>query len=177
MSKLYTYKQFSPKISKDVFLADGCKIIGNALLGDKVNVWYNSVIRADVNEIKIGENTNIQDLSMLHVTEKHALKIGRNVSVGHSVILHGCEIGDGCLIGMGAKILDGAVIGKNCLVAAGTVVAPNKKYPDGSFIMGIPGTLKRVLEAHEVEKISNHYKSYLSYAKDFMDSKVVRELL
>ena len=113
---------------------------------------------------------------MLHVTEVNNLEIGKNVSVGHSVVLHGCSIGEGSLIGMGAKVLDGASIGKNSIVAAGSVVPPNKVYPDGSYIIGNPAKVKRALNEDEISKYSNHYKSYLSYAKKFLDNNHVREI-
>src|SRR5690606_34607820 len=107
------YLQFSPELGARVFIADGANVIGRAQLADHVNIWFNSVVRADVNFISIGKNTNVQDLCMLHVTEENALTIGENVSLGHCVVLHGCKIGNGCLIGMGAIILDGAEIGEN----------------------------------------------------------------
>ena len=115
---LFKYKNFYPTIGERVFIADGAKIIGRVFLGNHSSIWFNTVIRGDVNFIKIGENTNIQDLCMLHVTELNSLSIGSNTSLGHSVVLHGCKIGDGCLIGMGAIILDGAEIGDECLGAA-----------------------------------------------------------
>ncbi len=162
------YFDFTPKIGERVFAADGSKIIGRAELGDHVSVWYNSVIRADVNFIRIGKNTNIQDLCMLHVTEHNSLTIGENTSLGHSVVLHGCKIGNGCLIGMGAIILDGAVIGDNCLVAAGSMVTPNKTFPAGSMIKGRPAVVERALTPEEIFQISNHYKSYLVYKEQYL---------
>lgn len=171
--KLLKYMEFSPSLGERVFIAEGAKIIGRAELGDHVNIWFNTVIRADVNFIKIGKNTNIQDLCMLHVTEENALFIGENTSLGHSVILHGCHIGSGCLIGMGAIVLDGAQIGDNCLIAAGSLVTPGKKFPAGSMIKGRPAVVERALNPEEISKISNHYKSYVGYKDDYlkMDEK------
>ena len=131
---LSRYLKYSPEIGERVFIADGAKVIGRAHLSDHVSIWFNTVVRADVNFIKIGKNTNIQDLCMLHVTELNSLTIGENTSLGHSVVLHGCKIGDGCLIGMGAIILDGAEIGDHSLVADGSLVSPGKKFPPGSLI-------------------------------------------
>jgi carbonic anhydrase/acetyltransferase-like protein (isoleucine patch superfamily) len=162
------YFDYYPKLGERVFAADGAKVIGRAELGDHVNIWFNTVIRADVNFIKIGKNTNIQDLCMLHVTEDNSLTIGENTSLGHSVILHGCKIGQGCLIGMGAIILDGAEIGDNCLVAAGSLVSPGKKFPSGSMIKGRPAQVERSLSAEEINKISNHYKSYVTYKEQYL---------
>lgn len=174
--QIYSYKDHKPSLGKDCFLADGARIIGRAVLQDQVNVWFNTVIRADVNEIFIGENTNIQDLSMLHVTEENGLTIGKNVTIGHSVTLHACKIGDGCLIGMGATILDGSKIGENSLVAAGSVVPPNKSFPPHSFIIGAPAKAVRTLEEQEKFLVSNHYKSYVGYAKEFLDPKLHQAL-
>ena len=165
--KFYSYRNQEPQYDKSNFLAQGAIIIGNCTLSKNVNVWFNCVLRGDVNSIFIGENTNVQDLSMLHVTEKHPLVIEENVSIGHSVILHGCHIGAGSLIGMGAKILDGAKVGKNCLVASGSVIPPGKEYPEGSFIMGTPAKVIRNLSDEEIDQYSNHFKSYLKYAEDF----------
>lgn len=162
------YLQFSPTLGKGVFIADGAKVIGRAELADDVSIWHNSVVRADVNFIKIGKNTNIQDLCMLHVTELNSLTIGENTSLGHSVVLHGCTVGSGCLIGMGAIILDGAVIGDNCLVAAGSLVTPGKKFPPGSMIKGRPAVVERPLSAEEVHRISHHYESYLGYKEQYL---------
>jgi carbonic anhydrase/acetyltransferase-like protein (isoleucine patch superfamily) len=162
------YFDFKPSLGERVYLSDGAKVIGRVDLGDHVSVWFNSVIRADVNFIKIGKNTNIQDLCMLHVTEKNSLTIGENTSLGHSVLLHGCTIGNGCLIGMGAIILDGAEIGDHCLVAAGALVSPKKKFPPGSMIKGRPAVVERQLTSDEIEQISNHYKSYLTYKEQYL---------
>ncbi len=173
---LFSYLNFEPKLGKDVFIAPGASIIGRVNLADKVNIWFNTVIRGDVNKIEIDSNTNIQDLSMLHVTEENPLLIGKNVTIGHSVILHACTIKDGCLIGMGAKILDGAIIGENSLVAAGSVVPPGKEFPPESFIIGSPAKLKRKLSQEEIGQYSNHYKSYLGYADQFRDPSKMKEL-
>jgi carbonic anhydrase/acetyltransferase-like protein (isoleucine patch superfamily) len=162
------YFDYKPYVGERVFVADGAKVIGRSNLGDHVSIWFNSVVRADVNFIKIGNNTNIQDLCMLHVTEKNSLTIGENTSLGHSVVLHGCKIGNGCLIGMGAIVLDGAEIGDHCLVAAGALVSPNKKFPPGSMIKGRPAVVERSLTPEEMEQVSNHYKAYLVYKEQYL---------
>lgn len=166
--KTYPFKEYQPKLGDNVFIAPGAFVIGNCDIASNVNIWFNCVVRGDVNKITIGENTNIQDLSMLHVTEEDDLWIGKNVTIGHSVILHSCRIEEGCLIGMGSKILDGAVIGKNSLVAAGSVVPPYKTFPAGSFIMGMPAKVIRPLSDEEIDKYSNHYKSYVGYKDEFL---------
>jgi carbonic anhydrase/acetyltransferase-like protein (isoleucine patch superfamily) len=173
---IYKYLEHTPLIGSDTYFAPGSVVIGRAQISDKVNVWFNCVIRADVNFINIGEGTNIQDLSMLHVTEVHPLIIGSGVTIGHSVILHGCEIGDGSLIGMGAKVLDGAIIGKNCLVAAGSIIPPGKSYPDGSFIMGTPAKIIKELNSQQKLEYSNHFKSYVKLAQGYLGEGNLREL-
>ncbi len=165
----HDYLHWKPQLGERVYVAPGAQIVGRVVFGDHVNVWHNCVVRADVNFIRIGENTNVQDLSMLHVTEKDGLTIGKNTSIGHHVTLHGCTIGDGCLIGMGAIILDGAVIGDNCVVAGGSVVPPGKVFPAGSMIMGNPAKLTRALTPEECERWANHYKSYLGYKEQYLN--------
>jgi carbonic anhydrase/acetyltransferase-like protein (isoleucine patch superfamily) len=164
---VYRFQDKSPNINETHFVAPGAMVIGNVSLGDHVNIWHNSVVRGDVNKIEIGENTNIQDLSMLHVTEENDLYIGKEVSVGHSVTLHGCRIESHCLIGMGATILDKAHISECSIVAAGSVVPPSKKFPKGAMIMGAPAKVVRMLHPHEIEFVKNHYKSYLGYKEQF----------
>lgn len=165
---LSPYLHFLPEIGERVFIAEGARIVGRATLEDHVSVWFNTVIRADVNTIKIGKNTNVQDLCMFHVTEINDVTIGENTSFGHSVTLHGCKIGNGCLIGMGSVILDGAEIGDNCLVAAGSLVSPGKKFPAGSLIKGRPAVVERPLRPEEIEKVSNHYVAYLNYKEQYL---------
>lgn len=166
--KVSRYLNFYPTIGEGIFIANGAQVIGRAILADHVSIWHNTIVRADVNFIRIGKNTNVQDLCMLHVTELNDLTLGENTSLGHSVVLHGCKIGNGCLIGMGAIILDGAEIGDNCLVAAGSLVSPGKKIPAGSLIKGRPAVVERPLRPDEIEKISNHYKSYLGYKEQYL---------
>ncbi len=168
MVPLHPYLQWVPELGVGVYIAPGAQVVGRAMMGNHVSIWHNSVVRADVNFIRIGENTNVQDLSMLHVTEHNALTIGKNVSIGHSVVMHGCTIGDSCLIGMGAIILDGAVIGPHCVVAAGTLVPPGKSYPAGSMIMGRPAQVIRPLTPEEITKYGQHYRSYLAYKEQYL---------
>ena len=166
---LKNYFDFKPELGEGVYISEGAWIIGRATLADHVNIWFNCVVRADVNTIKIGKNTNIQDLCMLHVTEKDSLEIGENTSLGHSVVLHGCKIGNGCLIGMGAVILDGAVIGDNCLVAGGSLVTPGKKFPAGSMIKGRPAVVERPLTPEEIHRVSHHYTAYITYKDQYLE--------
>lgn len=165
---VFQYKEYIPKYNETNYIAPGAMLIGNVELSANVSVWHNCVLRGDVNSIKIGKNTNIQDLSMLHVTENTDLIIGENVSVGHSVTLHGCHIEKHCLIGMGTTILDNVYISKDSIVAAGSVVPPNKKFEPGVMIMGAPAKVVRKLTDQELHFVRNHYKSYLNYKEDFI---------
>lgn len=167
----YQYKEYKPAIHDSCFIAPNASIIGRVELEKDVNIWFGAVLRGDVNKISIGEGTNIQDLSMLHVVEEFPLIIGKHVTVGHSVVLHACEVGDGSLIGMQSCLLDGCKIGKNSLVAAGSLVPPGKEYPDNSLIMGNPARVLRSLKPEEIEQYSNHYKSYVGYKNEYLDSE------
>lgn len=173
---LFSFKEFTPKFDNTVYFAPGSQIIGNIVIGAESSVWHNCVLRGDVNIISIGTRTNVQDLSMLHVTEENPLVIGNNVTIGHSVTLHGCTIKDFALVGMGATVLDKAEIGEYSIVAAGSVVAPGKSFPAKSMIMGAPAKVVRELKDAEVEMLKHHYLSYVGYAKDFKNSEMVKEL-
>ena len=169
--KIFTYKGFYPKIGANVFLASGVKIIGNVEIGDNSSVWYNSVIRGDVHYIKIGKNTNVQDCSMLHVTNgKYPLNIGDKVTIGHSVSLHGCTLNELCLIGIGATILDGAVVESNSMVAAGALVKQNFVVPEGKLVAGVPAKVIRSLTENEIKDIEAGSNRYVEYAKITLQS-------
>lgn len=171
--KLFPYLDYYPKLGKNVFLASGVKIIGNVEIGDNSSVWYNSVIRGDVHYIKIGSQTNIQDCSMLHVTNgKYPLNIGSKVTIGHSVKLHGCTLEDLCLIGIGAIVLDGAVIHKNSMVAAGAVVKPNFVVPSGKLAAGVPAKIVRDLLDDEIADLERSAERYAKYTELTVESLV-----
>lgn len=163
----------TPSIAQNVFIAPSADIIGEVSIGSGSSIWFGCVVRGDVNSISIGENTNIQDLSMIHVThytrenrsDGFPTIIGDNVTVGHRVMLHGCVVEDACLIGMSATILDGAVIGKESIVGAGSLVTKNKKFPPRSLIMGNPAKFIRELNDDEVASL---YKSATNYVKFMM---------
>ena len=166
---LYSVANIEPEIGEGCFVADSADVIGRVYLGANASIWFQVVARGDINDIRIGENTNVQDLSVLHVVKDIPLIIGKNVTIGHGVTVHACTIGDSCLIGMGATVLDGAVIGENSLVAAGSVVPPGKKYPPNSFIIGSPAVVKRELRPEEIDQYSNHYKSYIVAKDQFLN--------
>ncbi|MBN2018320.1 MAG: gamma carbonic anhydrase family protein [Candidatus Cloacimonetes bacterium] len=161
-----------PQVGKEVFIAEGAKVIGDVTLGDNVSVWFNAVVRGDVNYIKIGNNTNIQDNCVLHVTTHTApLNIGKNVIVGHNVILHGCTIEDNCLIGSGAIIWDGAVIGEGSIVGAGAVVLEGFNAPPHSLIIGTPAKIKREVPEEQYKKISVAADHYAQYAQNYLKDR------
>ena len=140
-----SYQGHDPQLHETVYIAHGAWVIGRVAMGEDSSVFYNTVIRGDVSTITIGERTNIQDNSTLHVNKKDPLTIGSDVTVGHNGIVHGCTVKDRVMIGMGAIILDRAVIESDCFVAAGSLVAPGKTFPPGSMIMGSPAKAVRLL--------------------------------
>ncbi len=170
------YKGIMPKIEKDVFIANSADIIGDVLIGENSSVWFGCVIRGDINYIKIGKNTNIQDMSMIHVdhytkedkSDGHPTYIGDNVTIGHKVMLHGCIVGDACLIGMSTTILDGAIIGKESIVGAGSLVTKNKIFPPRSLIMGSPAKVIRELNEEEIASLYESAQNYINYKNDYL---------
>lgn len=159
-----------PQIDDSCYIAPGSAVIGDVKLGKNVSVWHNAVLRGDVAAITVGDNTNIQDLCIVHCAAGVDVKIGSNVTIGHGAILHSCQIDDESLIGMGAIILDGAKIGKNCLIAAGAVVTPNSVIPEGYLAVGSPATLKRKLTDAEISNIIHNAKEYAIYAKEYKEN-------
>lgn len=142
-------------IHESAFVAEGAVVIGDVELAEDVTIWFHAVIRADREKIKIGRGSNVQDCSVVHVDAGFPVKVGENVVIGHGAVVHGCEIGDNTLIGMGAIILNGAKIGRNCIIGAGTLVTQNTIIPDNSLAMGNPSKIKRQvteeeMKAHEV---------------------------
>jgi len=168
--KLYEFQGKTPTIHPSCFLAAGSRIIGDVVLEENVSVWFNVVIRGDVERIRIGKNSNIQDNVVMHVTHfANPVKVGENVTVGHGAILHGCTIKDGALIGMNAVVLDRAVIGKGALVAAGAVVTPNTHIPDGMLAAGVPAKVLRHLSDAERLMVNEGAPNYMMYAKHYRD--------
>jgi carbonic anhydrase/acetyltransferase-like protein (isoleucine patch superfamily) len=157
-----------PAVDPTVFVAPGAEIIGNVSIGRDSSVWFNSVVRGDINSITIGERTNIQDGCILHVAhERYALSVGSDVTVGHGVILHACTIGDACLVGMGAIVLDGAVVGKHSLVAAGSLVKMHDVVPEGVLVAGSPARVVRPLTREEIATIRETALNYIDYARSY----------
>jgi len=154
----------TPKIGKGSFIAPSADIIGDVNIGENCSVWFNTTLRGDVMPIEIGDESNIQDGTTIHGTfKKCGAKIGRRVTVGHNVILHGCEIGDECLIGMGSIIMDQAKIPSHCVVGAGSLVTENSEFQPGSLILGRPAKQIRPLKPEELAFLSKSADNYLLY--------------
>ncbi len=166
--KIYPFQGSIPTIHPSCFLAAGSRIIGDVVLEENVSVWFNVVIRGDVERIRIGKNSNIQDNVVIHVTHfKNPTQVGENVTVGHGAILHGCTVHDGALIGMNAVVLDRAVIGKGALVAAGAVVTPHTHIPEGMLAAGIPAKVIRHLSDSERQMVDEGAPNYMMYAQHY----------
>ncbi|MBI5777402.1 MAG: gamma carbonic anhydrase family protein [Nitrospirae bacterium] len=165
-----TFQGIKPKIAKSVFIEETAVVIGDVVIGEDCSVWFNSVIRGDVNYIRIGDRTNVQDLCVLHVTHDTApLVIGNDVTIGHNVVLHGCTIKDRVLIGMGTIIMDGAMIGEDCVVGAGALVTEGTIVPPKSLILGSPAKVKRTVSQQELAWIKESAQNYIEYAKQYLN--------
>jgi carbonic anhydrase/acetyltransferase-like protein (isoleucine patch superfamily) len=157
-----------PQAGKDVYIAPSATLVGKIEIGDFSSFWPNVSARGDVNWIRIGKKTNIQDNSVLHVTyDIHPLSIGDDVTVGHGCILHGCTIKDRCLIGMGSVVLDGAEVGPDAMIGAGSVVKQGEVVPPGTLYLGVPARLKRELSKEELAAILESAKEYAGYAAEY----------
>ena len=167
---LYPYRDHYPRLGERVFVAPTAVLTGDIEVGDDVSFWFSAVARADVNHIRIGAGTNVQDGAVLHVNHgKHPLLIGKNVVIGHSAVLHGCTVEDGALIGIGAQVLDGAVVEAGAQIGAGALVPPGKVIPAGRLVMGIPATPVRALSAPEVEAIQANARRYRALKDEYLD--------
>ena len=154
-----------PDTARAAFVAGNATVLGHVILGPKSSVWYGCVLRGDINSIEIGEGTNIQDLTMVHNADDYGVKIGRYCTIGHTAIIHACEIGDECLIGMGATILDGAQIGDGCIVGANALVTQRFVAPPGSMILGAPARVVRLLTDTERNGLRGWAEKYIAVAK------------
>jgi gamma-carbonic anhydrase len=159
----------TPRIPATAWIAPSADVLGDVELGEYSNIWFQAVVRGDVHWIKIGAHTNVQDGSVLHVTNgRFPLSIGARVTIGHKALLHGCTVEDDCLIGMGAILLDGVVVGAGSVVAAGALLPPGKKYPPGSLILGAPAKAVRQLsEREQKEMIDQGWRNYVAYVEEY----------
>jgi carbonic anhydrase/acetyltransferase-like protein (isoleucine patch superfamily) len=167
-------REFSSKkavISKKAYVDENAVIIGDVEIEENVSIWPSAVLRGDMNKIKIGKNSNVQDNATLHVTYEDGVEIGENVTIGHNAVVHGAKIGDNSLIGMGAIVLDKAVIGKNCLIGAGALVTPRTVIEDNSLVLGAPAKVVKKLDKKAVEAITKNAEEYVELANKYLEEK------
>ena len=164
---IYELDGAAPRIADSAWVADSAQVMGNVELADDVSIWFGAVVRGDTETIRIGRRTNIQDMSVLHADVGMPLTLGEDVTVGHKVMLHGCTIGEGSLIGIGAVVLNGARIGKGCLVGAGSLVTEGREFPDGSMILGSPAKVVRQLTPEQLQGLRLSAKNYVENAQRF----------
>jgi len=164
---VYELDGVAPDIAATAWVADSAQVMGDVKLEADASVWFGTVVRGDTSSITIGEGSNVQDASVLHADLGMPLVIGRHVTIGHQVMLHGCTIGDETLIGIGAIVLNGAKIGKNCLVGAGALVTEGKEFPDGSMIIGSPARVVKPLTAEQMQGLRQSAQHYIDNAHRF----------
>lgn len=168
MATIRPYAGVLPRLHESAFVAEGALVVGDVEVGERSSIWFGSVVRGDVNAIRIGARTNIQDLSVVHVTSHtHPTSIGDDVTVGHRVTLHGCTVKDRCLIGIGAVVMDGAVVGPDAMVGAGSLVPPGMVVPPGTLALGSPARVKRELTPEEIAFFRKSAESYAGYAERY----------
>ncbi len=164
---IYQLDEHTPHVHETAWVADSAQVMGAVTLAADASVWFGATVRGDTEHITIGEGSNIQDGSVLHADHGLPLTVGKHVTVGHMVMLHGCTIGDESLIGIGAVVLNGAKIGKNCLVGAGSLVTEGKEFPDGSMIMGTPAKVVRQLTPEQIEGLRQSARHYVANTRRF----------
>lgn len=170
--QLDTFLRKKPTLANGVYIASGAVVVGDVTLGENASVWYNAVLRGDINRIVVGDHSNIQDNSVIHLADDFPCLIGSYVTVGHSAIVHACHIGDECLIGMGAVVLDGAEVGKQCLIGARALVTQNVKIPDGSLVLGSPAKVIRPLSPEERAGLKNWASKYAANAAYCLEHQI-----
>lgn len=158
---IYQFGELTPDVHEDVYIAETADVIGQVTLKARSSVWYQAVLRGDSDHLEVGEESNIQDGAVLHADPGYPLKVGKGVTVGHQAMLHGCTIGDGCLIGIQAVVLNGAVIGENSLVGAGAFIKEGAVFPPNSLIVGSPAKVVRELSADVIEGLRQNAQSYV----------------
>ena len=163
------FNGITPQIPSSTYVAHSADVVGNVVLGNDVSVWHNSVIRGDFNSIVVEDSSNIQDNSVLHVDSNEPLHIGTNTTIGHGCIIHGCTIGNSCLIGMGSLIMNRAMIGSNCIIGAGTLITQDTKIPDNSIVLGRPGKISKQISQSDVEYINSNAKAYVALKNKYLN--------
>lgn len=170
--QLDTFLRKRPVLGQQVYIAKGAVVLGDVTLGDNASVWYNAVLRGDINYITVGRYSNVQDNAVLHLANEYPCVVGNYVTIGHSAIIHACTIGDETLIGMGATILDGAVIGRNCIIGANALVTQGTTIPDGTMAVGSPAKVKRELTPAEREGLKVWAEKYAENALYCLKNKI-----
>jgi len=169
---LYQLSDVTPEIDESAWVAPSAHVMGRVALAQNASIWFGAVLRGDNELISVGKNSNIQDGSILHTDMGYPMTIGEGVTVGHRAMLHGCEIGENSLIGIGVTVLNGAKIGKNCLIGAHALITEGKEIPDGSMVIGAPGKIIRTLAETEILSLKMSAKSYVVNAQRFRDGLV-----
>ena len=169
---LRIFKNHAPRVAPSAYVDESAQVIGDVVIGEESSVWMNAVVRGDVNHIRIGSRTNLQDGTIVHVMRdpSHPTTVGDDVTLGHGVTLHGCSVADRCLIGMGAILLNGSSVGEDCIVAAGTLLPEGMAVPARSLVMGSPGKVRRSLTDDEVAFILQSAQNYVAYRLDYMQA-------
>ncbi len=164
-----SFKEFSPVLGEEVYIAPSAYVVGKVKIGSSSSIWFNAVVRGDMDEIVIGEESNIQDNTTVHIDEGVPTYIGNKVTIGHNVVLHGCTVEDGALIGMGSVILNNAVIGKDSLVGAGSLITPGTIIPPRSLVIGSPGKVVRTFDEDQIPTVDEMYRRYIQLAQVYLD--------
>lgn len=164
---IYALDGIAPEIAASAWIAETAVLVGKIRIESDANIWFGAALRGDNEEIRVGRGSNVQENAVLHTDMGYPLNIGENCTIGHKAMLHGCSIGDGSLIGMGATVLNGAKIGKGCLIGACALITEGKEIPDGSLVMGAPGKVIRVLDAEAREALLKSARSYQANARRF----------
>ena len=164
---IYQLGEYTPEIDATAYVAESASVIGKVSIGALASIWFNVTIRGDNELISVGDNSNVQEGCVMHTDPGYPLTVGKDVTVGHQAMLHGCDIGDGALIGIQAVILNGARIGKNCLVGAGALVTEGKQFPDNSLIIGAPAKAVRTLDAEDIAKMHRNAENYVARGQLF----------
>ena len=166
------FGNIQPKIHESAFVTDDAIVIGDVEIGKESSIWFGSILRGDVNYIRIGDRTNIQDACVIHVSSRdHPTVLENEITVGHRVTLHGCHVESGCLVGIGSIVLDGARIGRSSLIAAGSLITPGTVIPPESLVMGAPAKVKRALTPDEINGLDRSWRNYVELSRRYRDER------
>jgi gamma-carbonic anhydrase len=170
--RLRRFLSCSPQLGPNVYIATGAVVLGDVRLGDSASVWFNAVLRGDINYISVGHHSNVQDNAVLHLADEFPCIVGNYVTIGHLAMVHACTIGDECLVGMGATILDGAVIGEQSVIGANALVLQGTIVPPGSLVLGAPAKIKRALTPEERQNLKARAEKYVHVAAYYLEQRI-----